>query len=223
MTFAFAFSHRRKCVGRFAALCDREDERPVGHRRIAVSQFAGVFDFRRQACKLFQQVLAHQSRVPARAAGGQHDPVDSAQLLGRQVETTNDGRGFVVIDAAAKSVLDRLRLLEDFLQHVMFEVAEFDVGRHLIQRLDGGIHVAGRPMVDVQAFRLQDGNLVVGQIDDVLRVADQRAGVAGEEVLVPADSNHQWTAGTRGDQRVGTVAKEDCQTVSAFELDRVLH
>ena len=56
------------------------------HRRIAVAELAGVFDFDRNAGELLDQVLADQGRVPAGAAGGEDDAVDPAQLLRREVQ-----------------------------------------------------------------------------------------------------------------------------------------
>ena len=90
-------------------------------RRVAVAEFAGVFDLDRQVGQFLEQVFAHQRRVPARAAGGDDDAVDRAQFGRRHVQPAEPGRRAVVVDAAAQGVLDRARLLEDFLEHEMRE------------------------------------------------------------------------------------------------------
>ena len=95
-------------------------------RRVAIAQFAGVFDFDRDAGEFLDQVFADQRRVPARAAGGEDDAVDAPQLLRRQVQAAEHGRRLVVVEPAAQRVLDRLRLLEDFLEHVVGIVAQLD-------------------------------------------------------------------------------------------------
>ena len=69
-------------VGRLARLAEDEDERPVVERGVAVAELAGVLDLDRQVGQPLDQVLADQGRVPARAAGGEDDPADPAELRG---------------------------------------------------------------------------------------------------------------------------------------------
>ena len=47
---------------------------------------------------------------------------------------------------------------------------------------------------DAERVGGDDGQLVVGQVDDLVGVADQRRGVAGDEVLAVADADHQRAA-----------------------------
>ena len=61
-------------------------------RRIAVAEFAGVFDFDRDAGELLDQVLADEAGVPAGAAGGEDDAVGLAELLRGEVEAAEAGR-----------------------------------------------------------------------------------------------------------------------------------
>ena len=72
----------------------------------------------------FDQVLAHHGRVPTRAAGRHHDALDRAQLLRREVQAAELGRGVVAIEPAAHGVLDRFGLLEDLLEHVVLVAAD---------------------------------------------------------------------------------------------------
>ena len=65
---------------------------------------------------------------------------------------------------------------------------------------------------------------MIGQIDDLVGVAGQRRGVAGDEVLAVADAHHQRAAQPRGDDHVGIIAKQDRQAVGAVQLrERLLH
>ena len=47
------------------------------------------------------------------------------------------------------------------------------------------------------------GQFVVGQVDDLVGVAGQRRGVAGDEVLAVADADHQRAAQPGGDDTSG--------------------
>ena len=67
-------------VGGLARLAEDEDERAVVERGVAVAELAGVLDLDGQVGEPLDQVFADQRRVPARAAGGEDDPADPAEL-----------------------------------------------------------------------------------------------------------------------------------------------
>ena len=52
-------SERAKGVRSFTALGDREDQRRLIHRRIAIAKFTGVFDFDWNLSDVFKQILSH--------------------------------------------------------------------------------------------------------------------------------------------------------------------
>ena len=86
------------------------------------------------------------------------------------------------------------------------------------------VHVPLVAMDHAQRVGRDDGHLVVGQIDDLVGVADQRRGVAGDEMLAVADADHQRAAEPGGDDHVGIVAEHDRQAVGAVQLgQRRLH
>ena len=104
-------------------------------RRIAIAQLAGVFDLDRNAGERLDQVFADQRRVPARAAGGEHDPVDRPQLLRREIQAAEHGRRLVAVEPAAHRVAHRLGLLEDLLEHVVRKAAQLDLRRVDVEQL----------------------------------------------------------------------------------------
>ena len=69
-------------VGRLARLAEDEDERPVVERGVPVAELARVLDLDGQVRQPLDQVFANQGRVPARAAGGEDDAADAAELRG---------------------------------------------------------------------------------------------------------------------------------------------
>ena len=109
MTFAFDFAQRGQRVGGFAALRDGEQQRVAIDRRIAVAEFAGVFDFDRDAGEFFDQVFADHGGVPTGAAGSENQAVHLTQLLRRKIEAAEYGRGLVAIEPAAHGVLRAFR------------------------------------------------------------------------------------------------------------------
>jgi hypothetical protein len=79
-------------------------------------------------------------------------------------------------------------------------------------------------MNHVHCFLRDHGQLVVGQVDDLIRAADQRRAIAGDEVLAVADADDQRAAQPGGDDHVGPIAKHHRQAVRAAKLrQRRLH
>ena len=118
----------------------------------------------------------------------------------------------------------RLRLLEDLLEHVVRIVAQLDLVALGLEQLHVvvdvpvvAVHDANRPVGD-------HGDLVVGEVDDLVGVADQRRGVAGDEVLALADADHQRALQPGRDDHVRPIAEHDAQAVGAVQLrERRLH
>ncbi len=79
-------------------------------------------------------------------------------------------------------------------------------------------------MDDAERVGRDHGEFMIGQVDDLVGVADQRRGVAGDEVLAVADADHQRAAQPRGDDHVGPIAEHDGQAIGAAKLQqRGLH
>ena len=78
-------------VGRLAGLGDREQERALVDRRVAVAEFARILHLDRKPGELLDQILTDERGVPARAAAGEDDPVDVLKLCRREVEAAEHG------------------------------------------------------------------------------------------------------------------------------------
>src|SRR5260370_42039082 len=55
---SFAFAQCRQCIDRLAALTDREHERVLIHRHVAVPEFASELDLSRNLGQTFDQTFA---------------------------------------------------------------------------------------------------------------------------------------------------------------------
>ena len=187
-------------------------------RRIAIAQLAGIFDFDRQPGKGLDLILAHQAGVPTGAAAGDDDAVERAKLLRRVVEAAELRRGGVAIEPASHDVFDRLGLLEDFLEHEVLEAALGDVAGLKIEHVNAVVDVALVAMNDPQAVGGDDGQLVIGQIDDLVGETGQGRGVAGDEMFAGADADDQRASEPGGDQHLGPLAEENRQAVGSLEL-----
>ena len=122
------------------------------------------------------------------------------------------------VEPAAHGVLDRLGLLEDFFEHVVVEAAQADVVGVDIQHVDAVGDVSLVAVNDLQRIAGQHGQFMVGQVDDLVGVAGQRRGVAGDEMLACADADDQRAAQPGGDHHFRLVAKDNRQAVGALQL-----
>jgi hypothetical protein len=70
--------------------------------------------------------------VQCRAASSENDSPDVAQLRRRHVQSAQLCRGFVRVETPAHRVSNRVRLLKDFLEHVMGIISLADIfGREI--------------------------------------------------------------------------------------------
>ena len=79
---AFRLAQGGQCVGSLAGLRDDEQDGIALERRVAIAELVGEFDFDGDMGEFLDEILAHESGVPARAAGGDDDALDGAQRLG---------------------------------------------------------------------------------------------------------------------------------------------
>ena len=143
----------------------------------------------RAACQLVPQAVS-MMRLTA------------AKLLRREVQAAELGGGVLVVQAAAHRVFERFGLLEDLLEHVVRKAAQLDVGRFDRQVVDAGARCGPcSRCVTSQRVGGDQGDLMIGQIDDLVGAAGQRRGVAGDEVLAVADADDQRAALPGGDDQ----------------------
>ena len=119
---------------------------------------------------------------------------------------------------AAHGVAQRLGLLEDLLEHEMVIAAQIDVARLQFERLHAVMDFALVAMDDAQRVGRNNRNLMLGQINDLVGVADQRRSVAGDEVFVFAHAHHQRAAVPGSNDHVGIVVENDRQAIGALQL-----
>ena len=76
--------------------------------------------------QVFHQKFADHRGVQRRAAADEDHAINGAEFGGREVQSAQTRRAFLVADAAAEGVLDGAGLLEDFFEHEMRELAALD-------------------------------------------------------------------------------------------------
>ena len=153
-----------------------------------------------------------------RAAAGQDDAADIAQLRGRHVEAAEFGGAFFCAEATAHGVAHRAWLLKDFLEHVVRVIALLDVfvGELDLADLVGPAFAGDR--ADLEFVALDRDDIEVVQVNRLARVSDDRADVAGEEIFVFANSEDERTATARADDEVRDVLMDERDAIRADDL-----
>src|SRR5207237_5410240 len=71
---------------------------------------------------------------------------------------------------------------------------------------------------DLPVLRSKDAHLMVAQVDDALRIADQSAWIARQENLAVADAQDQRTAEARAGDQAGKARTDDRQAIGALQM-----
>ena len=208
----------RERIGRLTPLGDGKDQGLVAEWRIAVAEFAGIFHLDRDARQFLDHVFPHQGRVPARAAGGEDNAVDLPQLLGAQVQAPEDGGRIVVAQATPHRIAKRLRLFVNLLEHVVCIARQADTVAILLQGLHCMFDVTLIAVHDLQRVAGNHRQFVVGEVNNLVRVADHRGGVAGNKMFAIADADHHRAAEPGANQHIRVVPKQDHDAVGTAEL-----
>ena len=166
MSPALRLAQGAQGVGRLARLAQDEDERPVVERGVAVAELAGVLDLDRQVGEPLDQVLAHERGVPARAAGGEDDPADAAELPGGQVQAAEDGGRLGASEPAPAGVAHGLGLLADLLEHVVRVAAQLDGVGLPVEPVDPRGDRPALAVADLEVVGREPDDLAVLQVDD---------------------------------------------------------
>ncbi len=170
-------------VGGLARLRDPDDERSRRDEAPPVAELGRVVDLDRDARHLLEEELPDESRVPARPAGDDHDPVDSGEELRGDSHRVFAETPRLEGELVPHRLDDDRWLLGDLLGHEV-GVAPL-LGGDGVPR-DAPRRPAPRRAVEaghVDRRRGQRHEVAVLEEDEVPRVRQQRRGVGGDEVL----------------------------------------
>ena len=216
-TLLLGFLKGGECIGRFTGLANGKDECTRLDNRVPVTEFRGVFDFDRNAGQVFDHVFADHTGIVARAAGGNDDAVDVPQFPNVGVEARQLGVAFGVQQASAHGVAEHFGLFENFLQH---EVGEAALGNCVCVKFDilhfvlHGLAVRVQQVVSVV---LDFDDVVVVQVDNLLRVHDNCRNVGGEVEFVLSDAQNKRRSAAGADEGAGFALANNGKAERTFD------
>ena len=158
----------------------------MGHA-LAVAKLRGHLDLTGHAGDVFQPVTRDQAGVIAGAAGDNLHRLRAREALGsgrteqRGIDRCGAGRG--------KGCGERMRLLVNFLEHVVAVVAEvgvFDIGGHALHL---ALYRVTPGVVERETGGGADHDIALVQVDKPVGDLTQRQGVGGQEVLADAHAH----------------------------------
>ena len=106
-------------------------------------------------------------------------------------------------DAPLERVRNRLRLLVDFLEHVMAVFAALDCIGAEMRQLDRTLHGAAVLVVYSYAIARGVGDVAFGKIDEAPCHRQQRMDVRGDELFTVGEAGDHRAAATRADHAAG--------------------
>jgi hypothetical protein len=215
----------------FSALRDGDRERSFAHDRLPVAILGCVVDLDLDVRELLEQELADQAGVPRRAAGEDGNALELLQLLFGKREIDRD---LVPVEVALPGAGQSLRLLEDFLLHVVGVTGKL---RRLVVPLDMlrlALHLPALAILHQDSVERDLGDIAVFQEQHLVSVRQQRRDVGRDETLTRCQAEHQWRSGSRDQDLIGVIgmhAKDGVDAAHAadrgaeglLEAEPVLH
>ena len=129
-----------------------------------------------------------------------------------------------MIHATLQSAGQRRRLLKDFLEHEVFESAEFDLGEIHLQRANLGINRDVVNRAGTERIRGQFGNRVILKRERLVGMRHNRTLITGYHVFITTHANHQRTALARNHQHAWFLLTHAADGIRAGHLaERGLH
>src|SRR5262249_36761734 len=141
-----------------------------------------------------EQILADERGVITGAASGEDEPVAAAQLSRADVEAAEMSRGVLVREPAAHGVFEGFGLLVNLFEHVVAEGALVGISGSRLDLMNGGVDARLIGVKYLPTLVSQRRELMIVEIDDLLRIGDEGRRVAGQKLLPLADADDERTA-----------------------------
>src|SRR5437660_5449808 len=153
----------------------------------------------------------------ARYTDSDNDANDALKVVAREVQPAQLREAFFHDQPATHRVLNRLRLLEDFLEHEVLEAALFD----LIEiPVDAAHALADTACVEIQhlvSVAGEHAHLAVVEVHDLSRVLEDRGDVAGDVELALPESEQQRASLARADDLVRIARRDHSDAIRPFD------
>ncbi len=162
--------------------------------------------------------LPISARVPTGAAGDDAHLPEGGEFGGGDLHLLQEDAPGLLPDAAERGIAHGARLLEDLLQHEMLVAALFRFDRVPEDALHLALHGPAFEIGQPYSFGGQDGEIAVAQEEHVLGVREYGRNVAGHEVFVVADADHDGRAIARRHDLVGVLPGDHDQREDAGQL-----
>ena len=214
LALGFRVAKCRQGIRGFAGLRNEERNAALGHLRLAVAEFRSDIDFDRQLGDFLEPVFRDQRRVRRRAASDDGQLRHRFPFEGQLRQLDGAGQG---IEEGAQRIADDGRLLVDFLQHEMAEIALADRGARGGGELDVAGNLAVLDVADLGALAGQHRPIAFFEIADLLREGRQRQRIGAEIHFAVAKADGERAAVTRADHQRGLAGENEPQRERAFE------
>ena len=147
---------------------------------------------------------------------GRHDDVRERRDLARPEPEAGKLRGPLFLQKPSpQAVLERLRLLEDLLEHEVLVAALFDGRRVEVERRGLADHRRALQRADLERTGAEHGDVPVVEEGGAVCAARQRGGVRGDERGVAGGAHHDRRTAARDDDLVRRVRRHDGDPVGA--------
>lgn len=217
-TFLIRLAHSGEGIGGFSGLGNGDDQIAAADDGIAVAELCCLLHLGGGIGQILEGIFADQAGVQGSATADEHDAMDLGEVARGAAHAGKHGGAEREVEPPAYRVAQGFRLLVNFLQHEVGEAAFFRCAGIEIELCHGAGDGHVVQVADLDVIGLDDGDVVVVEINHALGVSENGGGIGGDDGFSFTDAEHDRTAPSRGDDETGLAGGNDGDAKGAFDL-----
>ena len=169
---------------------------------VSVAEFTREVVVRWSLRKIFHQVRGHHARVQRRTGTDEHNLACVREFSCMFAHTTERDFASARVDATLQRHAQRARLLEDFLEHEVLELAEFNLLKIEFQLANLGSQRHIVNCCGAETLARDARNRIVREHDCLCGVRDDCTRITCDHKFTVADPDHQRRTLARHDEDI---------------------
>ena len=208
---------RGERITRLPRLRNHNQERVLIDNRVAITELRGDIHLDEDACKLFDVVFTHKTRMVRSTTRNDVDLVERIQIVRIPCEFVKGDGFFIRRDALAHRIAHRLRLLVNLLEHEVLIAALFrclGVPCHFEHLLR---HRCAKMVCHLDRILADNGYFPIRQNIGAARFGYNGRNIRSDEVLALTESDDERVVLLRADEQIGMSAAHKYKRIRAFD------
>jgi len=216
------FLQGRQGIAGLAGLADDNHQRARIHQRIPIAELGRDVHLDRDPRQLLQIVLADQTGMIGRPAGGNRDFFDGGDLFPGPLQFVKGNGVVIFVHPGRHRIAESFGLFDDLLDHEMIVAALFRRFRIPVHFKDFFGYRRSLPVGDPDRILGHDGHFAVAENEGPPRAMDNRRNVGSDKIFTFAQTDDQGIVLFGADDLVGFMFGNKDQRIRSADLGQYL-